>query len=320
MSSSELKISIVIPCYNQGQYIEQTILSILNQSHKNIELIVIDGGSTDETIGIIQKFSAQLKYWVSEKDNGQAHAINKGLEHVTGDIFNWINSDDFLEEGALASIADFFEKNTASKICCGYTRCFFDEDNSTSHVYKMGLKPSVEDTMLQVEMNQPGSFYRTSVVKEFNGVCEGLRYVFDDELWFRFLAKYGLNSVGFLEQRVAQFRLHKSSKSVGEGFPLFEKEINGLYFYIAKAINTPDYLLRKIENEPKTIYEPNFDWDFKCLNPERFVGFYAAKYVNTLYIEGQHKFAKKALQLAIKQGYFKWNRPMLSLYIKLFFT
>jgi glycosyltransferase involved in cell wall biosynthesis len=90
------KISILTPSYNQGQYIEQTIQSILSQNYPNLEYIVIDGGSTDNTVEILKKYDQHITYWVSEKDRGQSHAINKGIEKCTGVLFNWLNSDDYL--------------------------------------------------------------------------------------------------------------------------------------------------------------------------------------------------------------------------------
>src|SRR5690606_10615120 len=102
------KISIVTPSYNQGQFIEETILSIISQNYPNLEYIIIDGGSTDNTVDIIKKYENHLKYWVSEADKGQADAINKGLQHCTGDIFNWINSDDYLESNSLFTIANAY--------------------------------------------------------------------------------------------------------------------------------------------------------------------------------------------------------------------
>lgn len=314
------KISIVTPSFNQGQYIEQTILSIIEQDYDNVELIIIDGGSTDNTVEIIKKYENQIAYWVSEKDNGQAHAINKGLKIATGDIFNWINSDDFLEQGALRSIADSFIKNPEQNVVCGFTRCFWDEDNSTWLEYRMGLKSTVADTIVNVEMNQPGTFYKTHIVREFGGVNESLRYVFDDELWFRYLCKYGLQQVSLIRNRLAQFRLHGNSKSIGEGFDGFNAEVQSLYLDMAKNINAPEWLLEcmdQVENSNKYISVGK--WNCDNLEQQKFTAYFATKYIHQFYQSGQKKLAKEALRMAIKNDYFKWNRMMTSLRIKLLF-
>lgn len=95
------RISIVTPSFNQGRYIEETIRSVLLQGYPNLEYIVIDGGSSDNSVGIIKKYEPWLAYWVSEADRGQAHAINKGFQKATGEIFGWLNSDDVYCKGAL---------------------------------------------------------------------------------------------------------------------------------------------------------------------------------------------------------------------------
>ena len=314
-------ISIVIPSFNQGKYIEQTIVSIIEQSYKKVEIIIIDAASTDETVAVIKKYEQYISYWVSEPDRGQSHAINKGLEKCTGEVFNWINSDDYLEPGALQNIANLFGENNDVQVVCGFTRCFFDEDNSTSHEYSMGVKPTVAETISLVEMNQPGSFYRTNIVKEFGGVNESLRYVFDDELWFRFLCKYGIENICVTDKRFAHFRLHGSSKSVGEGFTLFGKEINALYIDILTNAQAPIWLLDCMkETEPSAKYISADKWEISKLEKQKFIAAFAVKYINSLYIKSDKKNAKAAMQLAITNGFFTWNRMMTSLRIKLLFA
>ena len=314
-------ISIVIPSFNQGKYIEQTIVSIIEQSYKKVEIIIIDAASTDETVAVIEKYEQYISYWVSEPDRGQSHAINKGLEKCNGEVFNWINSDDYLEPGALQNIATLFGENNDVQVVCGFTRCFFDEDNSTSHEYRMGVKPTVAETISLVEMNQPGSFYRTNIVKELGGVNESLRYVFDDELWFRFLCKYGIENICLNDKRFAQFRLHGSSKSVGEGFALFEKEINALHIDILTNAQAPMWLLDCMkETEPSAKYISAGKWEISKLEKQKFIAAFAVKYINSIYIKGDKKNAKEAMQLAITNGFFTWNRMMTSLRIKLLFA
>ena len=105
------KITIVTPSYNQGKFIKATMDSVLNQSYRNIEYLVIDGGSTDATVDILQGYRDTRLQWISEKDRGQSHAINKGLERATGDILAYINSDDTYEDGAFEFVTNYFEQN-----------------------------------------------------------------------------------------------------------------------------------------------------------------------------------------------------------------
>ena len=109
------KFTIIIPTYNQGQFIEETIRSILLQNYPNLELLIFDGGSTDNTVEIIKKYENWINYWVSESDRGQSHAINKGLEKVTGELINWVNSDDSLTQQSLFEVANYFNKNKDRK-------------------------------------------------------------------------------------------------------------------------------------------------------------------------------------------------------------
>jgi glycosyltransferase involved in cell wall biosynthesis len=95
------KITIITPSYNQGEFLEDTFRSVLDQNYPNLEYFVVDGGSTDNSVDIIKRYTEHFDWWVSEKDRGQSHAINKGLERATGDIVTWLNSDDFFYPGAL---------------------------------------------------------------------------------------------------------------------------------------------------------------------------------------------------------------------------
>lgn len=108
------RISIVTPSYNQARFIEETIRSILLQGYPDLEYIIIDGGSTDDTVAILRKYEKHLAYWVSEKDRGQSHAINKGMERISGDVWMYQNSDDLLSRGALAAVADRFADPSVS--------------------------------------------------------------------------------------------------------------------------------------------------------------------------------------------------------------
>src|SRR6266852_3950433 len=120
------KLSIVTPSFNQGRFLEETIQSVLDQRYEPLEYIIIDGGSTDESLEVIRRYEKHLAYWISEKDRGQVDAINKGLKRTTGDIFAFINSDDVYLPGTFAAVAEYFENHSASEWVCGDTIMFGD--------------------------------------------------------------------------------------------------------------------------------------------------------------------------------------------------
>lgn len=314
------KISIVTPSYNQGQFIEQTILSIINQGYPNLDYIIIDGGSTDNTVEIIKKYEKHLSYWVSEPDRGQAHAINKGLEKCTGDLFNWINSDDYLEPGSLFELGKQFKKNPSIHVICGYTRCFFEETGETSHTYRMGIKETVADTILKVEMNQPGSFYRLDIVKELGGVNESLRYVFDDELWFRYLCKYGLKSITLIDSLLVHFRLHKQSKSVAEGFSLFNKELTNIYYEMSKMAKLPSFLIQYIKKGTLSFKYQSGVWDLTNLNIDQFEAWFCNIYQYLLYKDFKYEEARYCFNKAYTKNMIKLRKKAILLWLKLFFV
>jgi len=114
------RISIVVPSYNQGNFIDRTLRSIVSQNYPNLDLIVVDGGSSDGTVGVIRKYANHIQWWVSEADDGQANAINKGLSNATGDIFSWLNSDDCLMPGALFRVAEQFMASDETEVVYGH--------------------------------------------------------------------------------------------------------------------------------------------------------------------------------------------------------
>ncbi len=290
----------------------------MDQKYPNTELIIIDGGSIDKTISILKKYDSYISYWVSEPDNGQAHAINKGLTKATGTYFNWINSDDYLEPGSLNAIASHVYDNPNDDIICGYTRCFWNDDNETSHEYRMGIDSSTAATIYNVKMNQPGTFYKTKVVKHLGGVNVSLRYVFDDELWFKYLCEFGLNNIALIDKRLAQFRLHSSSKSVADGFSLFHQELLQVYLYILKSIEAPFWMIENLNNEiKKDSYVVDKAWQFDKLEKELLKAHFAKKFINSLFVKREYKSSNEALSMILENNLFEWSRLMLSLRFKL---
>ena len=205
------KISIVTPSFNQGKYIEQTILSILGQNYPNLEYIIIDGGSSDETAEIIKNHQDKITYWVSEKDKGQSDAINKGLKLCTGEIFNWINSDDYLEPNSLFIIAEEFQKKPFSALCGKVNvidGTFFSHQRNPSYI-----KETSENSIANFNINQEGTWWSLKVIQELNGVNEGFKFTMDLDLWIRALLTYPFETFSKIEVVLSNFRRHEEAKS-----------------------------------------------------------------------------------------------------------
>jgi glycosyltransferase involved in cell wall biosynthesis len=210
------KITVLTPNYNYGHYLEETIRSVLLQGYPNLEYIIIDGGSTDNSIEIIKKYEPWLTYWVSETDRGQTHAINKGLEKATGEIFNWINSDDVLMPGALFAIAQGMQNSDAF---VGVVNNF-DESGREVKVFpknitSIGLltrfntteKPQDRDTVY----HQPGFWFKTKYLKQIGALNEDLRLQFDFDRVVRYLHHHP--KVNYSDRTLVNFRCHQEQKT-----------------------------------------------------------------------------------------------------------
>jgi glycosyltransferase involved in cell wall biosynthesis len=224
------KISIVTPSYNQGQYIEETIRSILLQGYPNLEYIVMDGESTDETVDVIKKYEPWIDYWESESDEGQSHAINKGLEKCTGDIWNWINSDDLLEPGALWAIA---ENVGDHDVLIGRARHFTEEE---SHVKEADVEDFSPEPLLRAacQFSQEAVWLKLDQVKALGGVDETFHYSMDRELYVRYTYHYP--NVKGIEDILGRFRAHDASKSVQSGFDSLDNAFRRDYLRMARKL------------------------------------------------------------------------------------
>jgi glycosyltransferase involved in cell wall biosynthesis len=225
-STKRPKISIVTPSYNQAQYIERTVKSILGQNYPNLEYIVIDGASTDDTVKILKKYSDRIT-WKSEKDNGQSEAINKGLKMATGEIVAFLNSDDMYEPGALAKVADYFEKNPDIKWAYGKCRIVDVKDKEIRKMitrYKNFLlrKYSFKKLLSENFVSQPATFWRREVHKTVGYIDEDEHYCMDYDFWLRIGTKY---PAGVIDDYLADFRYYPDSKSGGLDKKQFQDEL-----------------------------------------------------------------------------------------------
>lgn len=226
------KISIITPSFNQADYLEETILSIINQNYPNLEYIIIDGGSTDNSVEIIKKYEKHIDYWVSEKDNGQSHAINKGFAKATGEILNWINSDDVLVEDALIKIADAYLKRKNDNIVIlghGYE---IDEKGKVLGERKVYLSDKREPSLfLNIEGNpiQQSIFYSKKLLNEVGGINPLLRYPMDIDL----LTKFGFFNpeIIIVEEFLASFRKQPNSKTISQDYKMLLEKINLFEFF-----------------------------------------------------------------------------------------
>jgi glycosyltransferase involved in cell wall biosynthesis len=246
------KISIVTASFNQGQFIEETIQSVLNQNYPNLEYIIIDGGSTDQSVEIIKKYQKHLTYWVSENDKGQANAINKGLKICTGEIFNWLNSDDYLEPGSLSKIAEAFE-DTNVDLVAGKVRNF----SATAEEIIPNQKLTANGLMCWepgVKFVQPGVWMRRVLISQCGGIDEKFHYAFDWDLYIRYL--YCFPQVKELDDLLVNFRLHENSKthSLLERFAIEEREIIEKIFALDGYPLLNEICLYKIQKTNWTSY------------------------------------------------------------------
>lgn len=201
-------ITIITPSFNQGNYLEETILSVIHQEGVDFEYMVIDGGSTDHSIDIIKKYETHFSFWCSEKDRGQSHAINKGIEKAKGDIIMWINSDDILLPGALKKIEEAFIQHPDALLVHGKSLLFgakrknlqIGELKSDHHLRCLAYIP----------FPQPGSAFSRKLIDQYGPLDESLHFGMDFELLVRAALQRQVLS---LPEILSKYRIHDNSKT-----------------------------------------------------------------------------------------------------------
>ncbi len=232
------KITIITPSFNQGNFIEETINSILSQNYSNLEYIIIDGKSTDNTVEVIKKYEKHITYWESQKDKGQSEAINKGMRKATGDILTWICSDDLLLENSLQKAANYFLENPTASLIHGKTKTFGEgyEDKITA-----GFHSDLSiDYFTHMCFPQPSSFFKRNIFEkqsyEINGnknlVDESLHYCMDYDLLLRTVLNYDILQV---DELFSAYRLHPASKTVSD-WSKFEVEKDKVFLRLLHTL------------------------------------------------------------------------------------
>ena len=250
------KISVITPSYNQGKFIEQTILSVIGQQYPNLEYIIIDGGSTDETLEVIRKYEKQITYWVSEADNGQSNAINKGFARATGDILCWLNSDDYYLPGALLEVNRVLSNERPELL---FGNCIhLNED--THLVYGTSYDPLKNWAISHGDyIVQPSSFWTRQAFEQTGQLREDLHFGFDWE-WFARAQASGVNFIPS-EKYFSVYRLHNDQKSNENNVDrskeliLIERELNPSKFefidnYLDKHLNNINRIYNLSSKQP----------------------------------------------------------------------
>jgi glycosyltransferase involved in cell wall biosynthesis len=292
------KISIVTPSYNQGKYLEKTILSVITQNYPNLEYIIIDGKSTDNSVEIIKKYERYLTYWVSEKDKGQSHAINKGLQRITGDIFNWLCSDDYLEPGSLFHIAKMFKDK---KIHCYAGKLRQYTESGKSGFYGNMLMSTWEDTVRIRVLKQPAIFFSKYAVDKMGPLNEKLHYCMDAEWIYKFFFLFNRENIIEDDTLIAHYLLHENSKS-GSQSSNFIKENDSIIYFFAMNKNLHEYArLLELRGVNKNYYFPEDILkrvDKKLI--ERIIYYYLLRRSVKIYTEEDFEFTKKFLSIKHK--------------------
>jgi glycosyltransferase involved in cell wall biosynthesis len=176
-------VSIVTPSFNQAAYLEQTICSVLEQDYPRLEYLVIDGGSTDGSVDIIKRYASRLAWWTSEKDSGQAEAINKGMARAQGEIVAWLNSDDYYLPGAVSAAVQAFEQNPEAVLVYGDMLAV---DAHGQVINELKYRPlTLQDLLCFQIIGQPAVFMRRSAFERAGGLAPDFHFMLDHHLWMR---------------------------------------------------------------------------------------------------------------------------------------
>ena len=211
-------VTIVTPSYNQARYLEQTIVSVLDQGYANLEYMVVDGGSTDGSPEIIRSYASRLSWWVSERDHGQAEAINKGFARAHGEIIAWLNSDDLYQPGAIQAAVETFQAHPEAGMVYGDVLAIDGENHilNRMHYAQWGLP----ELMCFNILGQPGVFMRRSVLEKAGYLDTDYHYMLDTQLWLRMAQ---LAPLVYLPRIMAAGRFHAEAKNMAAA-PRFGEE------------------------------------------------------------------------------------------------
>ncbi len=309
------RISIITPTYNQAKFLERCINSVISQDIKNLDYIIIDGASTDDTVDIIKKYEESLNYWISEPDKGQSDAINKGMTKAAGKIINWLNSDDYYEPEALAFINEVFD-NKATNVVCGISKLF---DENGIRGYSRGTdiyEGNLAKTIAWARIDQPETFFLKEAWDIVGHLNENLHYTMDREWWMRYLYHFGLEGVQKYEKVLVNFRLHPHSKSVSESQE-FQIEHDTLFYKLALAAknNRIAEIIEKYCSVNPSFTSKIEGWNnYQLIN--EILNYYLLKRADEFHYFGQRQISSKFL-IIINSSLLKLNDKLLYYKLKI---
>lgn len=203
-------VSIVTPSFNQAEFLEETICSVLDQDYQNLEYIIVDGGSQDESLEIIEKYANRLAWWVSESDNGQTDAINKGFSNANGEILAWLNSDDTYLPGAISEVVEFLESHPEIGMVYGDANLI---NMNGGVIGKFPARQTDNRRLMRgyVHIPQQAAFFRAHIWRKVGPLDPSFYFAMDYDLWVRISQQ---TPIQYLPRLWANFRLHGEAKSI----------------------------------------------------------------------------------------------------------
>lgn len=233
------RITIITPSFNQGEFIEETIKSILNQNYPNLEYFIVDGGSTDNTLDVIRKYEDRIDWWVSEPDRGQSHSINKGLKRATGEIINFINSDDMLFPHALRRVAQCYLKYSGKVELIAGANARISSEGKILRISSPPSRMALAPRSSIIPIGQQSTFFTKTAIKITGGFREDLHATMDREFYCRVLEMSG--KIVRLKALVGAIRNHEKAKGYAQPELWLQENLKNL------SEKFPCALIRKLE-------------------------------------------------------------------------